>query len=205
MYYSAVPTYKGILSYFIIGTIRYGGKINNTHLDPNLYLLDKNTEWKILSLNETNVNVPEMRYGQFMINFNTFVIMYGGMTLDNKILGDLWVLDLHTMEWLFVDLNSNTVNLPKPKFLASGELLENTGQIVIHGGKSTLEDKTLAFLNINILLDIIRNPEDLHNFDEKYFNYISKINKLWNIVEIEGILLPNIRFKFTIWSYYNSN
>jgi len=137
--------------------------------------------------------VPELRYGQFMINFNSFVIMYGGMNIENKILNDLWVLDLITMEWLLVDYHGQTNNFPKPKFLASGEILENTGQIIIHGGKSTSEDKSLAFLNLNILLEIIRF-KDISNYDDQYFNYVSKINNLWKIVEVESNIYNIIIF-----------
>ena len=119
-----------------------------------------------------------------MLRFNNFIIMYGGKSISDKILDDLWVLDLVTMEWLNVDYHG-TSNFPKPKFLASGEILENTGQIVMYGGKSIVEDKSLAILNMNILLDIIRLG-DISNYDEKYFNYVTKVGKLWRIVEIES-------------------
>jgi len=119
--------------------------------------------------------------------------MYGGMNIENKILNDLWVLDLITMEWLLVDYHGQTNNFPKPKFLASGEILENTGQIIIHGGKSTSEDKSLAFLNLNILLEIIRF-KDISNYDDQYFNYVSKINNLWKIVEVESNIYNIIIF-----------
>jgi len=93
------------------------------------------------------------------------------------------------MEWFFVDYKNSTNNVPKPKFLPSVELLKNYGQIVIFGGKSYFDDKTVSFLNLNILVEIIRHSlSDLSNYDDKYFDYVTKVNKLWKIVDFNSKL-----------------
>jgi len=141
--------------------------------------------------------------------FENYMIMFGGKTENEVILNDFWVLDLSTMEWFTINYESTTNSLPKAKFLPSGELLKNYGQIVLFGGKSNFDDKTVAFLNLNILVEIVRHSEsDLSNYDDKYFDYVDKVNKLWKIVEFNSNFtckLNNSRFKSEIWPLHDTN
>jgi hypothetical protein len=182
IYYSAVYTPKG--------TLRYGGKFNNS-LDNNIYLLDEEVNWKILQT-EGSVSPPK-RYGHFMTYYEDYIIVFGGKNEKEEILNDLWILDLEKFKWTTINYLQNS-NIPKAKFLSSGEVLKNYGQIVIFGGQSYFDDKSINILNFNILLEIIKFSFNVN--DDQYFDSLAKLNKLWKIIEIPS----KINFKVSIES-----
>jgi hypothetical protein len=157
-----------------LGTIRYGGLFNNTM--DGMYLLN-NTNW--VKLEQSGIK-PEPRYGHFLTYYDGYVILFGGRDIKENNLNDLWLYELKSREWINIDYKNKT-NAPSPRFLTSGELAMSHGKIVIFGNKD-YEDKTIYFLDIKILLQVI-------NYQRyKEIDYDNKLHKLWTRVEVNDLL-----------------
>lgn len=182
--------------YTPLGTIKYGGKINETYIDNQLYLLQEesaeNLSWSIFEV-ENSVTIPP-RYGHYMTFFNNHLIVFGGKTYNDELLNDIWVMDLEKMKWVEIEYAS-TINIPLPKFLAGGELMENQGFIVIYGGRDN-DDKSLYLLNLKILFELSNYKyfyDELFNIHFEYpydnkFDYSAKVNHLWKKIEVEELV-----------------
>ena len=152
------------------GTIYYGGKsLVDNSFNTEIYLLNNNIEWEIISISQKSTK-PAERYGALMKVFENYLIIFGGKNKNEESLNDLWVFDLNTQIWSFIDYNNST-NIPTPKFLPSGEYIENYNKIVIFGGEENYSSSVLYFLNLGILNEIIIENNDF-----------SKINYLWTLV-----------------------
>jgi len=175
----------------------YGGKINDTLIDDQVYLLQGNNPdsltWSSLII-DGDLS-PKPRFGHYMTYFENHLIVFGGKTQDNKILNDIWVLNLDTLKWMEIEYQS-TKNIPPPKFLAGGELLSNLGLIVIYGGKEIEEGNNLYFLNLKILFELSEfkyfyddpfNKITLYVRDPK-FDYPDKVNHLWKKVQVQDLI-----------------
>jgi hypothetical protein len=182
--------------YTPLGTILYGGKINETEINSQLYLLDGNglddLAWGKLEVD--NILSPPPRYGHYMEYFQNHLIVFGGKTFDDKVLNDLWVLNLGKMKWVKIDYD-NSKNIPPPNYFAGGELLNNQGLIVIYGGKENEDTNNLYYLNLKILFELTNHKYfymDSKNKKSKYpddpkFDYSSKINRLWKKIDVKDL------------------
>jgi hypothetical protein len=157
-----------------LGTIRYGGLFNNTIDD--MYLLN-DTNWMKV---DQGYFRPEPRYGHFMTYYDDYLIVFGGRDIKENNLNDLWLFDLSSRDWINIDYKNKT-NAPSPRFLPSGELVSSHGKIIFFGNKDS-EDRTIYFLDIKILLQIV----DLQN--NKHIDYDNKLHKLWTRLELKDIL-----------------
>jgi hypothetical protein len=182
--------------YTPLGTIKYGGRVNETFIDNQLYLLEgeitDNLSWSILEV-DPSISPPS-RYGHYMTFFDNHLIVFGGKNFNDKLLNDLWVMDLEKMKWIEIDY-SNSKNIPLPKFLAGAELMKNQGLIVIYGGNDN-EDKSLYLLNLKILFELSNYKyyyDDLVNTHSYYpndskFDYSAKVNRLWKKIEVNDLV-----------------
>lgn len=183
--------------YSPIGTLLYGGKINETEINDQIYVLNgnglDNLSWGKLEIN--GLPTPPPRYGHYMAYFQNHLIVIGGKTFGDKTLNDLWVLNLEKMNWIEIEYD-NSKNIPPKNYMVGGELLKNQGLIVIYGGKEKEETNYLFYLNLKILFELtdykyftvnsknkkLKYPED-PNYD-----YSSKINHLWKKIEVKDLV-----------------
>ena len=171
-----------------IGTFQYGGKLNGTTYDENLYLLKAENESKLKwnKINILNANLgPGARFGHFMTYFENYLILFGGENNNKTVLNDLWIYDIVSNFWISIEY-SNSKNIPKSKFLPSGELIENHGMVLFFGGKNNFDDTNIYLLNLKILLSLINSKKSkINNID---FDYSTKVNHLWTIIETKELI-----------------
>lgn len=200
LYPSAVSTPQG--------TIRYGGKLNQTSFDENMYLLKgegDNLSWEKVKFIGEEKPVP--RYGGILINYEDYLILFGGKNEKEEDMNDLWIFNLNTLNalydknknltpsWTHIDY-PNTKNTPSKKFLPSAEIIADHGKILIYGGKSIIDDFNIYILDIKILLELL-NYKLFYSYPknkgkvypkEADFDYSSIATHLWKVVEVKDIL-----------------
>lgn len=133
--------------------------------------------WKEFPKNDKG-ETPCGRYGHFLSIFERKLILFGGKDKNEISLNDLWIFDMDKLIWTQINYSNISSNVPKPKFLVSGCLIERNGIILLFGGKNS-EDNYIYLLNLNILMDIFKmiNDKKYSNDDE----LIAKLKKLWSI------------------------
>lgn len=147
LYPSVTPTNEG--------TIVFGGKDMNTgEVLNDLYLLNKESKWEKIPVNGDTS--PDARYGAFITYIEDYLIIFAGKNSKDELLNDIWVFDLKNKYWENI-IFKNSTDAPSPRFLVSGEVIENFGEIVFFGGN---QDPTLYFLNYVILLNLIGKSVD---------------------------------------------
>lgn len=135
-------------------------------------------KWKIIP-QDNKKNAPIGRYGHFMGVFENKIIVFGGKDKNDESLSDLWVYNLEDNFWTEIEYNNIVTNVPKPKFLVSGCLIENYGYILFFGGKSS-EDSHVYILNLYILNEILILKND-NKYSINNLETVAKLNKLWTI------------------------
>lgn len=147
-----------------VGTFSFGGKNIRTNRPVNdLFLLNKSITWN--SVNQQSK--PCERYGALMKTYENMLILFGGKDANENSLNDLWVYDIDKNKWNFIDYQSST-NVPQPKFIPSGEVIENRSKLLIFGGEEG--NSELCFLNLPVLKQLLIDQSD-----------DSLINSLWTI------------------------
>jgi hypothetical protein len=179
-HFSAVDTLKGIY--------QWGGKLNKSVFDDEIYYSpakdENNIEWMKIKLDNKKQS-PSQRYGHSMINYQDYLIVFGGKNTNETSLNDLWIYDINLNSWIEIDYQISK-NIPRKKFLHTGTLIKKYGIILYYGGKDDLSDTNIYILDLKILLNLIKFKKGLLNDPE--FDYLTKVNHLWRIVPIEDIL-----------------
>jgi hypothetical protein len=144
---------------------------------------------------------PSGRYGHFMGFYQGKLIVFGGKDRNDMTLNDLWIYNIDHDIWTEINYNNIVTNIPKPKFLVSGCLLEKYGFIIFFGGKYS-EDNNIYLLNLNILNEILMlKYNNRYNIDD--VETVAKLNKLWTIITDISINIFLIRYNFKIRSHYH--
>lgn len=154
------------------GTVQLFGAINETFYQKDFYLFNEKDEWEIIEP-KTNLR-PSLRVGAFIEYYEKMIIIFGGQNADGNFLNDLWLFDMTTRNWFEVDYK-NTTNIPSPRFLTSGTILETQGKLIIFGGKNSLNDNNLCILDLAILFELYQSNNDVT---------LNKINNLWTLKDL---------------------
>lgn len=157
--------------YTPLGTIYYGGMIENSEINDKIYILKSINKWEIL---KSNNSPPEHRYGAFISFFNNYIIIFGGKNKKNELLNDLWTYSIENQEWIHIDLK-NIVNKPSPRFNPSGEIMKSYAKLVIFGGEDELNDSKIWILDLSLLVEVSKN-----NFNIKKQN----LHNLWDSIDL---------------------
>ena len=114
-----------------------------------------------------------------MSPFEGNLIVFGGKNGQDITLNELWVYNSAKDMWTEIVYNNIVTNVPKPKYLVSGCLVERYGVILFFGGRHT-ENNSIYFLNLNILSELLQMQNTISNPHDNV-DYVAKLNKLWTI------------------------
>jgi hypothetical protein len=125
----------------------YGGRRN---VDKNIVVMDdimhfdsKLNRW--FKGNSNSRLKPKARYGHVMFCYFNYLIIFGGMSQEGELLGDLWVYDIIKEIWVPVIDNKNLLELqmqnvegiiPRERAYASGIMMKLLGAAYLVGGKN---------------------------------------------------------------------
>ncbi|CAI2376411.1 unnamed protein product [Moneuplotes crassus] len=115
---------------------------------------------------------PKPRYAHSMFCYFNYLIIFGGMSYDGEILGDLWVYDITKEIWTSVIDNKNLLELqiqnvtgviPKERAYAASIMMKVLGAGYLVGGKNREGYACdLWALKIDKVIQYVEDPESVH-------------------------------------------
>ena len=150
----------------------FGGRnyLGHKNHDLNdLYYLDELTnKWHQVN---TTGSVPPPRHGHIMFCYYEYLVIYGGQTKNNDVLGDLWLFDTEKETWHLI-MDSNDVHslarhnvtgiVPTARTYAAGEVNHRVGNGFIVGGKTGQHKPAcdMWVLNIDKMVEFVEQPHE---------------------------------------------
>lgn len=143
-------------------------------MDDVMYYDSKMNKWSTGKSNGTLK--PKPRYGHVMFCYFNYLIVFGGLSSNGELLGDLWVYDVVKELWIPVIDNQNVIELqskniegviPKERGYASAVMLKVVGAGYMVGGKNNIGFACdLWALKIDRIIQHVEDPQvvPLENF-----------------------------------------